>query len=56
MIRALAVKQNWHMLLEPAAINKCEIKKSHRADCSHSKNRVEHLYSPGWLCHSERAL
>lgn len=58
MIRALAVKQNWHMLLEPTAISKCEIKKSHHTDCSQSKNRMKqlHLYSPGWLCNSERPL
>lgn len=61
MIRALAVKQSWHMLLEPAAISKCEIKKSHRTNCSQgtqSKNRMKqlHLYSPGWLCNSERSL
>lgn len=34
MIRAPAVKQNWHMLLEPPAINECEIIKSHRANGS----------------------
>lgn len=58
MIRDLAVKQNWHMLLEPTAINECEIKQAHHTGCSQSKNRMKqpHLHSPGWFCNSERAL